>query len=126
MLESAHIYTTGGPDAQIASAARYCNLRHFLHRSFHSPIRRSEFSLFAQSTPSSPPSRKDQDLIDAYRHVEVASGTRIAAARKLGIRLWIMMRDQIDYQEFCRRGKLRQSGGAHAGMPDFNSGPALQ
>jgi hypothetical protein len=48
---------------------------------------------------------------------------RIAAARKLGIRLWIMMRDQIDYQEFCRRGKLRQSG--KAGMPDFNSGPAL-
>ena len=27
---------------------------------------------------------------------------RIAAARKLGIRLWIMMRDQIDYEEFCR------------------------
>src|SRR6476620_11000098 len=35
---------------------------------------------------------------------------RIAAARKLGIRLWIMMRDQIDYEEFCRRGKLRQIG----------------
>ena len=51
---------------------------------------------------------------------------RIAAARKLGIRLWIMLRDQIDYEEFCRRGKLRQSGEAQAGMPDFNSGPALQ
>jgi transposase len=32
---------------------------------------------------------------------------RVAAARKLGIRLWIMLRDQIDYDEFCRRG-LRQ------------------
>jgi len=32
---------------------------------------------------------------------------RIAAARKLGIRLWIVMRDQIDYEEFCRCGKLR-------------------
>jgi hypothetical protein len=41
---------------------------------------------------------------------------RIAAARKLGIRLWIMLRDQIDYEEFCRRGKLRQKGEAHAGM----------
>jgi hypothetical protein len=27
---------------------------------------------------------------------------RVAVARKLGIRLWIMLRDQIDCQEFCR------------------------
>jgi hypothetical protein len=27
----------------------------------------------------------------------------VALARKLGIRLWIMLRDQIDYGEFCRR-----------------------
>ncbi len=32
---------------------------------------------------------------------------RVAAARKLGIRLWIMLRDRIDYQEFCRRGSVR-------------------
>jgi len=38
--------------------------------------------------------------------------------------LWIMLRDEIDYEEFCRRGKLRQKGEAHAGMPDYNSGPA--
>jgi hypothetical protein len=37
---------------------------------------------------------------------------RIAAAR--GIRLWIVMRDQIDYEEFCRCGKLRQK--AHSGI----------
>jgi hypothetical protein len=49
---------------------------------------------------------------------------RIAAARKLGIRLWIMMRDQIDYEEFCRRGTLRPKGEAHAGMSDFNGDPA--
>src|SRR5256884_3090732 len=36
-------------------------------------VRRSEFSLFAQSTSSSAPVAKDQALIDAYRHVEVAS-----------------------------------------------------
>ena len=34
---------------------------------------------------------------------------RVAAARKLGIRLWIMLRDQIDYCEFCRRRPRRQS-----------------
>ena len=32
---------------------------------------------------------------------------RVAAARKLGIRLWIMLRDEIDYAEFCRRGVER-------------------
>jgi hypothetical protein len=32
--------------------------------------------------------------------------------------LWIMLRDQIDYQEFCRRGQMQQkSGAACAGMP---------
>src|SRR6266566_853866 len=70
---------------------------------------------------------KDPELKRFYRRKLIQKGmgkARIAAARKLGIRLWIMMRDQIDYQEFCRRGKLRQSGEAHAGMPDFNSGPA--
>ena len=34
---------------------------------------------------------------------------RIAAARKLGIRLWIMSRDQIGYEEFCRRSPRRPS-----------------
>jgi len=72
---------------------------------------------------------KDPELKRFYRRKLIQKGmgkARIAAARKLGIRLWIMMRDQIDYEEFCRRGKLRQKGKAHAGMPDFNSGPARQ
>jgi transposase len=72
---------------------------------------------------------KDAELKRFYRRKLIQKGmgkARIAAARKLGIRLWIMMRDQIGYEEFCRRGKLRQEGKAHAGMPDFNSGPALQ
>jgi hypothetical protein len=65
---------------------------------------------------------KDPDLKRFYRRKLIQKGmgkARIAAARKLGIRLWIMMRDQIDYEEFCRRGKLRQKGEAHAGIPDF-------
>jgi hypothetical protein len=73
--------------------------------------------------------KNDPELKRFYRRKLIQKGmgkARIAAARKLGIRLWIMMRDQIDYEEFCRRGTLRQEGKAHAGMPDFNSGPALQ
>jgi transposase len=73
--------------------------------------------------------RKDPELQRFYRRKLVQKGlgkARIAAARKLGIRLWIMLRDQIDYEEFCRRGQLRQHGEAHAGMLDLNNGPALQ
>ena len=44
--------------------------------------------------------------------------SRIAAARKLGIRLWIVLRDQIEYEEFCHRGRLRQNGEVQAGMRD--------
>ena len=65
--------------------------------------------------------RRDPELRRFYRRKLVQKGfgkARMAAARKLGIRLWIMMRDKIDYTEFCRRGQLRQSGGAAcAGMP---------
>jgi hypothetical protein len=71
--------------------------------------------------------RKDPELKRFSRRKLIQKGmgkARIAAARKLGIRLWIMMRDQIDYKEFCQGGKLRRKGEARAGMPDFNSGPA--
>ena len=73
--------------------------------------------------------RKDPELKRFYRRKLIQKGmgkARIAAAHKLGIRLWIMLRDQIDYQEFCRRGKQRQCGEAHAGMPNYTNGPASQ
>jgi transposase len=74
--------------------------------------------------------RRDPELKRFYRRKLVQKGlgkARIAAARKLGIRLWILLRDQIDYEEFCRRGQMRQnSGGARAGMPAYNNGSALQ
>jgi len=66
--------------------------------------------------------RQDPELQRFYRRKLIHKGlgkARVAAARKLGIRLWIMLRDQIDYNEFCRRGQMRQkNGGACAGMPD--------
>ena len=51
--------------------------------------------------------RLDPALQRFYRRKLQQKGlakARVAAARKLGIRLWIMLRDQIDYDEFCRRG----------------------
>lgn len=44
--------------------------------------------------------RYDAELKRFYRRKLVQKGlgkARVAAARKLGIRLWIMLRDQIDY-----------------------------
>ena len=56
--------------------------------------------------------RRDSELQRFYRRKLQQKGlgkARVAAARKLGIRLWIMLRDQINYDEFCRRSPRRQS-----------------
>jgi transposase len=74
--------------------------------------------------------RRDPELRRFYRRKLMQKGlgkARVAAARKLGIRLWIMLRDQIDYQEFCRRGQRQQkSGDACAGMPGARYGAKSQ
>jgi len=73
--------------------------------------------------------RRDPELQRFYRRKLAQKGlgkARVAAARKLGIRLYIMLRDQIDYQEFCRRGQMRQKNGAAcAGMPEVGHSPEL-
>ena len=70
--------------------------------------------------------RRDPELQRFYRRKLVQKGlgkASVAVARKLGIRLWIMLRDEIDYQEFCRRGQRQQkSGEARAGMPETPNG----
>jgi hypothetical protein len=70
--------------------------------------------------------RQDPELKRFYRRKLVQKGlgkARVAVARKLGIRLWIMLRDQMDYNEFCRRGQMRQKNdGACAGMPETGHG----
>jgi transposase len=56
--------------------------------------------------------RRDPELQRFYRRKLPQKGlgkARVAAARKLGIRLWIMLRDRIDYAEFCRRRPRRPS-----------------
>lgn len=63
--------------------------------------------------------RRDEELKRFYRRKLAQKGlgkAKVAAGRKLGIRLWLMLRDQIDYEEFCRRG--RQGRGTHAEMPE--------
>jgi transposase len=66
--------------------------------------------------------QRDPEWKRFYRRKLIQKGlgkARVAAARKLGIRLWIMLRDQIDYEEFCRRGQMRQKAVMpRAGMPD--------
>jgi len=62
--------------------------------------------------------RRDPGLKCFYLRKLIQKGlgkARVAVARKLGIRLWIMLRDEIDYQEFCRRGQRQQSGAACGG-----------
>jgi transposase len=52
--------------------------------------------------------RLDPALQRFYRRKLQQKGlakARVAVARKLGIRLWIMLRDQINYDEFWRRGR---------------------
>jgi transposase len=70
--------------------------------------------------------RRDPELQRFYRRKLVQKGlgkARMAVARKLGIRLWIMLRDQIEYNEFCRRGQRQQKNGeACAGMPETRYG----
>ena len=71
-------------------------------------------------------SRRDPELKRFYRRKVVQKGlgkASVAVARKLGIRLWIMLRDQIEYDEFCRRGqKQQESSDAYAGMPETRYG----
>ena len=70
--------------------------------------------------------RRDPELQRFYRRKLVQKGfgkASVAVARKLGIRLWIMLRDQIEYNEFCRRGQKQQkSSEACAGMPETPNG----
>ncbi len=70
--------------------------------------------------------RRDGELQRFYHRKLIQKGlgkARVAVARKLGIRLWIMLRDQIAYHEFCRRGQMRQNhGNACAWMPETRFG----
>jgi transposase len=70
--------------------------------------------------------RRDPELKRFYLCKLIQEGlgkARVAVARKLGIRLWIMLRDEIDYPEFCRRGERQQKTVRPvAGTPETGNG----
>jgi transposase len=56
--------------------------------------------------------RMDPDLKRTYRALVHRRGrpkAKVAVARKLLVRLFILLRDQIDYDEFCRRGRAARA-----------------
>jgi len=56
--------------------------------------------------------RKDAELAQCYRRVQVRRGhakAKVAVARRLLVRAFIMLRDEIDYAEFQRRGVAARS-----------------
>jgi transposase len=64
--------------------------------------------------------RGDADLKRVYFAVLRRRGrpkAKVALARRLLIRLYIMLRDQVDYEEFCRRGRARCCGLELARIP---------
>jgi transposase len=56
--------------------------------------------------------RRDAELGQVYRRVRLRRGhakAKVAVARRLLVRAFIMLRDEIDYAEFCRRGVAARS-----------------
>jgi transposase len=71
--------------------------------------------------------RADDDLHRLYRtliHRRGRPKARVAVARKLLVRLFIMIRDQIDYAEFRRRGRLPPRPDLPPPRPDLPPRPA--
>lgn len=61
--------------------------------------------------------RKDQDLARVYKRLWLRRGhatAKVAVARRLLVRAFIMLRDEIDYAEFLRRGVAARSSRASA------------
>ncbi len=68
--------------------------------------------------------RTDDELRTFYKRLLVRRGKAkavVAVARKLLVRCFIMLRDEIDYAEFRRRGSAEQ-GVARSGLPALTHG----
>jgi hypothetical protein len=65
--------------------------------------------------------RADADLRRLYSTVMSRHGrakAKVAVARKLLVRLYILLRDQIDYIEFRDRGRSRHRAHPRAEVPE--------
>jgi transposase len=63
--------------------------------------------------------REDEMLKAIYQRIKWRRNNQIAktaVARRLLVRSWVLLRDHIDYDEFCRRGHL--SRGVGPGLPE--------
>src|SRR5688500_4720299 len=68
--------------------------------------------------------RQDEQLKAAYQRIawrRNKPAAKAAIARRVLVRSWVMLRDEIDYDEFCRRG--RTSRGVGPGLPDVDTRP---
>src|SRR6266571_8791006 len=95
------VHREGRAHALNASADKY-HLGHITKQG--SPLLR-----FALGQAASHAARMDADLKRTYFTLVHRRGrpkAKVAVARKLLVRLFIMLRDQIDYDEFRRRGRL--------------------
>ncbi len=72
--------------------------------------------------------RGDAELKAFYQRILRRRGkpkAKVAVARKLLVRSFIMLRDRIDYAEFLRRGKRAADGSGHrVGLPGIPKGEA--
>ena len=73
--------------------------------------------------------KSDEHLRSFYQQVLKRRGkskAKVAVARKLLIRTFIMLRDEIDYAEFLRRGKSSQRSGGEVGLTGNSVGEAAR
>jgi hypothetical protein len=78
-----------------------------------SPKQGNRFLRFLWCEAGQQAARYEMGLRRFYRrklHQKGVGKARVAVGRKLGIRLWILLPDQIDYAEFCRRAPSRANG----------------
>jgi len=97
-------YTLTGQRVEIRATLTTVEI---FHRGERVASRRRSRQAYQATTVTEHGSKSNQRRL-AFR--KGAASAKVAVARKLAIRLYIMLRDKIDYAEFCRRR------GSHAGM----------
>jgi transposase len=102
---SKHVVSYVGLAPAVNASADKCRLGHI--RKQGSALLRW---ILGQAAPLA--ARADADLKRLYftlLHRRGRPKAKVALARKLLVRLYIMLRDEIDYDEFCRRGRAARA-----------------
>jgi transposase len=99
--QSKHVVSYVGLAPSVSASADKCRLGH-ISKQGSSLLR----WILGQAAPLA--ARADTDLKRLYftlLHRRGRPKAKVALARRLLVRLYIMLRDEIDYDEFCRRGR---------------------